>query len=95
LRDFWYDTQKKAKRYARDNGLKGWNGVAVWQEFKPPFISGDIWTQYIEHMTPERFARCSQSDADNRNRQIHGSMTTHTSGFVLFRAHAKRMVRLI
>jgi hypothetical protein len=28
---FWYDTQKKkAKRYARDNGLESWNEVAVW-----------------------------------------------------------------
>jgi hypothetical protein len=22
--------QKKTKRYARDNGLEGWNEVAVW-----------------------------------------------------------------
>ena len=29
LCDFWYDTQKKAKRYARNNGLEGWNEVAV------------------------------------------------------------------
>jgi len=88
-------TQKKAKRYARDNGLEGWNEVAVWREFKPPFISRDIWTQYIEHVTSERFARCSQSDADNRNQQIHGSVTTHTDGSVPFGAHAKQMVRLI
>jgi hypothetical protein len=40
-------TQKISKRYARDNGLEGWNEVAVWREFKPPFISGDIWTTYI------------------------------------------------
>ena len=25
------------------NSLEGWNEVAVWQEFKPPFISGEIW----------------------------------------------------
>jgi len=31
--------------------------VAVWQEFKPPFISRDIWTQYIEHVTSKQFAR--------------------------------------
>jgi hypothetical protein len=42
LHDFWYDTKKKAKRYARDNGLEGWNEVAVWQEFKPLFISRDV-----------------------------------------------------
>jgi hypothetical protein len=92
LRDFWYDTKKKAKRYARDNGLEGWNEVAVWREFKRPFISGDIWTQYIEHVMSERIARRSQSGADNRNRQIHDSVTTHTDGFIPFNAHAKRMI---
>jgi hypothetical protein len=88
-------TQKKTKRYARDNGLEGWNEVAVWQEFKLSFISGDIWMQYIEHVMSKRFTRRSQSCADNQNRQIHGSVTTHTDGFVPFSAHAKRMVKLI
>jgi hypothetical protein len=87
LRDFWYDTKKKAKRYARDNGLEGWNEVAVWREFKPPFISRDLWVAYIEHVMSERFSRRSQYDAGNRNRQIHGSVTTHTSGSVPFSAH--------
>jgi hypothetical protein len=95
LRDFWYDTQKKSKRYARDNDLEGWNEVAIWQEFKPPFISGEIWTTYIEYVTLERFSRRSQSGADNQNRQIHGSVTTHTDESVPFSAHAKRMVKLI
>jgi hypothetical protein len=78
----------------RDNDLEGWNEVAVWWEFKPPFISGDIWTAYIEHVTSERFSRRSQSGAVNQNREIHGSVTTHTGGSFLFSAHAKRMVRL-
>jgi hypothetical protein len=95
LRDFWYDTQKKSKRHARDNDLEGWNEVAIWQEFKPPFISGEIWTAYIEYVTLERFSRRSQSGADNQNRQIHGSVTTHTDESVPFSAHAKRMVKLI
>jgi len=95
LRDFWYDIKKKSKRNARDNGLEGWNEVAVWWEFKPPFISGEIWTTYIEHVTSKRFSRRSQSGADNRNRQIHDSVITHTGGSVPFSAHAKRMVRLI
>jgi hypothetical protein len=95
LRDFWYDTQKKTKRYVRDNGLEGWNEVTVWWEFKPPFISGDIWIAYIEHVMFERFSRRSQSGAIHRNRQIHGSMTTHTGGSVPFNAYTKRMVRLI
>jgi hypothetical protein len=95
LCDFWYDTQKKTKRYARDNGLEGWNEVAVWREFKPPFISGDIWATYIEHVMSERFSRRSKSRAINQNQQIHGSVTTHTGGSILFSAHAKRMVRLI
>jgi hypothetical protein len=85
---------KKAKRYARDNDLEGWNEVAVWREFKPPFISGDIWAQYIEHVMSERFSRRSQSGAVNRNWEIHGLVTTHTGGSVLFTAHAKQMVRL-
>jgi hypothetical protein len=29
LHDFWYEAQKKAKKYARDNGLQGWNDVAI------------------------------------------------------------------
>jgi hypothetical protein len=28
--------KKIAKRYARDNGLEGWNEMAIWREFKPP-----------------------------------------------------------
>ena len=87
--------KKKAKRYARDNGLEDWNEVAVWQEFKLSFISGDIWTQYIDHETSERFARCLKSNVDNRNQQIHGSMTTYTDSSISFSAQAKRMVRLI
>jgi hypothetical protein len=95
LRDFWYDIQKKMKRYARDNGLEGWNEVAVWREFKPPFISGDIWVAYIKHVMSERFSQRSQSGAVNWNREIHGSVTTHIGGSVPFNTHAKRMVRLI
>ena len=64
---FGMTQKKKAKRYARDNGLEGWNEVAVWREFKPPFISGDIWTQYIKHVTSEWFARRSHFGADNQN----------------------------
>jgi len=54
---FGMTQKKKAKRYARDNGLEGWNEVAIWWEFKSPFILGDIWTQYIEHVTSERSTR--------------------------------------
>ncbi|XP_061948632.1 nodulin-20a-like [Populus nigra] len=39
----------------------------------------------------ERFTRRSQSSAGNRNWPIHGGVTTHTSGSVLFAAHAKQM----
>ena len=62
-------THKKAKKYARDNDLQGWNDVVVWRDFKPPYIPGDIWSQYIEHVTSERFTRRLQSDAD-RCRQL-------------------------
>jgi hypothetical protein len=79
----------------RDKGLQGWNDVAVWRDFKPLYIMGDIWPQYIQHLMSKWFTRRSQSDADNRNQQIHGSVTTHTGGSVPFAAHAKQMVRLI
>jgi hypothetical protein len=96
LRDFWSETQKKGKKKnARNNGLQGWNAMAVWRDFKHLYIPGDIWPQYIEHVMSEQFTRRSQSGADNRNRQIHSSMTTHTGGSIPFAAHAKRMVRLI
>ena len=29
---------------------------------------GDIWVQYIQHMTSEQFTRCSQSGVNNHNR---------------------------
>jgi len=95
LRDFWYKAQKKAKKTARDKGLQGWNDVAVWRDFKPIYIPADIWPPYLEHMMFKLFTRRSQSGAGYQNRPIHGSVTTHTGGFVLFAAHAKRMVRLI
>ena len=95
LRDFLYEAQKKAKKTARDRGLQGWNDVTVWRDFKPIYISKDIWPRYLEHMTSKRFTRCSQSGAGYRNRSIHGSVTTHTGGSVPFAGHAKRMVRLI
>ena len=95
LHDFWYESQKKAKKTTRDKGLQGWNDVAIWRDFKPLYISADIWPQYIKHVTSERFIQRSQSGAGNWNRQIHGSVTTHTSGSVLFAAYVKRIVRLI
>ena len=95
LRDFWYKSQKKAKKPARDRGLQGWNDVAVWRDFKPIYIPEDIWPHYLEHVMSERFTRRSQSGAGNRNWPIHGSVTTHTGDFVSFATHAKWMVRLI
>jgi hypothetical protein len=64
--------------------------VAVWRNFRPPYIPEDIWQQYIQHVTWR-----SKSGADNQNRQIHGLVTTHIGGSVLFTAHAKQMVILI
>ena len=87
--------KKEGKRYTKDNGIERCNGVAVWWEFKLPFILGDIWAAYIGHVMFEQFSRRSQSGADNWNRQIHGSLTTHTGGSDPFNALAKRMVRFI
>ncbi|XP_011042404.1 PREDICTED: uncharacterized protein LOC105138102 [Populus euphratica] len=71
--------------------FQGWNDVAVWRDFKPIYISEDIWPHYIEHVTSERVTRRSQSGASNQNRPIHGGVTTHTGGSVSFAVYAKRM----
>ena len=92
---FGMTPRKKQKKTARDKGFQGWNDVAVWRDFKPIYIPEDIWPHYLEHVMSERFTRRSQSGAGNRNRAIHGSVTTHTGGSVPFSAHAKRMVRLM
>jgi hypothetical protein len=55
LRDFWYEAQKKAKKYAKDNALLGWNDMVVWRDLRPPYIQKDKWVQYIQHVTSERF----------------------------------------
>jgi len=94
---------KKKQKKPREIGVhgaqkkqkKGWNDVAVWRDFKPIYISEDIWPRYLEHVMSERFTRHSQSSAGNRNRLIHGLVTTHTGGSIPFVAHVKRMVRLI
>jgi hypothetical protein len=88
-------TQKRPKKYTRGNGLQGWNDVAVWRDFKPQYILGDIWPQYIEHVMSKWFTRRSQSGFDNQNWQINGSVTTHTGGSISFSAYVKRMVKLI
>ena len=43
----------------------------------------------------EWFTRRLQSGAGNQNRQIHGSLTTHTGGSIPFATRGKQMVRLI
>ena len=87
--------KRQKKKNARDNGLQGWNDVAVWRDFKLLYILTDIWPQYLEHVTSEWFTRRSQPGADNWNRSIHGSVTMHIGGSVPFAAHTKQLVRLI
>jgi hypothetical protein len=35
--------RKTNKKNARENALRGWNDVAVWKDFKPPYIPKNIW----------------------------------------------------
>jgi hypothetical protein len=51
--------KKRQKKNPRDNGLQGWNDMAVWRDFKPLYIPADIWPQYIEHLTSEWFTQRS------------------------------------
>jgi hypothetical protein len=55
LCDFWYEAQKKSKKYARENILPSWNDVVVWKDFRPPYIPENIWAKYIQLVTSERF----------------------------------------
>jgi len=87
--------KKGQNKTARDRGFQGWNDVAVWRDFKPIYILKDIWPHYLEHVTSEGFTRRLESGACNLNQPIHGSVTMHTGGSVLFAAYAKRMIRLI
>jgi hypothetical protein len=38
-----FGMNKKNQKYARDNVLQGWNDVAIWRDFKLPYILEDIW----------------------------------------------------
>jgi len=42
LRDFWYEAQKKSKKYAKKSALPGWNDVTIWKDFRPPYILENI-----------------------------------------------------
>jgi hypothetical protein len=76
----------------KERELLGWNDVIFWKDFRPSYISEDVWVEYIQHVMSARFTRRSQSDTDNQNRRVHGYITKHTSGSVLFILHAKRII---
>jgi len=80
--------KRRLKKYERSKAGTTWRFGGISNHYT-------LWQQYIEHVTSEQFIRCSQSDAGNQNRSIHGSVTTHTGNSVSFAAYAKRMVRLI
>ena len=62
---FGMKQKQKQNKKARDNGLQGWNNVAVWTDFKLIYILTYILQQYLEHITSEWFTRCSQPGAGN------------------------------
>jgi hypothetical protein len=33
-----YEAQNKAKKYVRKRELSGWKDVAMWKDFKPPYL---------------------------------------------------------
>jgi hypothetical protein len=57
LRDFWYEAQKKAKKYMKERELPGWNDMVVWKDFRPLHVSDDVWAEYIKHMMFVHFTR--------------------------------------
>jgi hypothetical protein len=50
LHDFWYETQKKAKKYTKEKELSGWKDMVVLKDFRPLYISQAVWVKYIQHV---------------------------------------------
>jgi len=55
LCDFLYEEQNKAKKYVREGELYGWKDVAMWKDFKPPYLLEAIWAEYIQHVMSKHF----------------------------------------
>jgi len=77
LSDFWYEMQKKAKKFTKERELLGWKKVAVWKDFRHPYISEVMWVECIQHVTSDHFIRRSHSNVENQNRCVHSFVTTH------------------
>jgi hypothetical protein len=39
--------EKKSKKYARESDLPNLNDVTIWKDFGPPYLSKNIWAEYI------------------------------------------------
>jgi hypothetical protein len=44
-RDFWYEAQKKTRKYARKNAMPDWNDMMVLKDFMLPYISENTWVE--------------------------------------------------
>jgi hypothetical protein len=84
---------KRKQKHIRESELQAWNNMAVWKDFKPPYISEAVWIKYIQHVTFTCFTWRSKSGAQNHHQRVHGSVTTHKDGSVLFVSHAKWVIR--
>jgi hypothetical protein len=41
----------KKIKYAKDKGFPCWENMAMWKNFKPPYITKDIWDAYLQYVT--------------------------------------------
>jgi hypothetical protein len=55
--------------------------MTVWKDFRPPYISEAMWTEYIQHVMSDCLVQQSHFGAENYNRRVHDSVTTPTSSF--------------
>jgi hypothetical protein len=39
--------EKKSKKYVRESDLPNLNDVTIWKDFGPPYLSKNIWAEYI------------------------------------------------
>jgi len=64
--------------------------MTVWRDFKHMQFTEGIWDAYLQHVMLEHFLRWSKSGLENRTKEIHGSITTHTGRSILFISHVRK-----
>ena len=55
LHDFWYEMQKKTKKYTKEKKLIGRKEVMIWKDFRFAHVLETVWEESIQHVMPDCF----------------------------------------